>query len=301
MECGNSCILGVQGQPSSPIEKGLQSMEYISVVIPTYNRREVLVRTLNAFADQDIQVKYEIIVCDDGSSDATADTVRLMMRESSFELRYLHHERDGWRLAATRNMGIAAAKGSLIVFLDDDIIPSPSYLSAHYEAHHRPRSVTVGYNYALLYNKERGCTMLGLDVRDREFAAFPHLARPPWSLMYGGNFSVEHALLDEVGHFDERFQGWGVEDGELAYRLSRAGASFVLEKKASGWHQYNPNPVSHRLQQALGLRPDFTSHLMNLSRFRSKYPEDIQLQLQLHRVMMRLEQTQSKMLEEIAG
>ena len=223
------------------------------------------------------------------------------MRDSSFELHYLHHERAGWRLAATRNMGIAAAKGSLIVFLDDDIIPPPSYLSAHYEAHHRPGTVIIGYNYALLYDKERECTMLGLDVRDREFTAFPHLARPLWSLMYGGNFSVEHALLDEVGQFDERFQGWGVEDGELAYRLARAGASFVLEKKAYGWHQYNPNPVSHRLQQTQGLRPDFTSHLMNLSLFRSTYPEDMQLQLQLHRLMIRLEQEQSKMLEETAG
>ena len=276
-------------------------MESISVVIPTYNRSEVLVRTLKAFADQDIQLTYEVIVCDDGSSDDTADTVTLMMRDSSFELRYLRQERTGWRLAAARNMGIAAAKGSLIVFLDDDIIPPPSFLSAHYEAHHKPRTVAIGYNYSLLYNNERGCTMLGLDVRDREFAAFPHFARPLWSLMYGGNFSIEHALLDEVGHFDERFQGWGVEDSELAYRLFRAGASFVLEKKAYGWHQYNPNPVSHRLQRAQGLRPDFTPHLTNLSRFRSKYPEDIQLQLQLHRVMLRLEQTQSSVLRGTAG
>jgi glycosyltransferase involved in cell wall biosynthesis len=293
-------MMGVRRQPSPSTKKGLESMECISVVIPTYNRREVLVRTLKAFADQDIQRKYEVIVCDDGSSDDTADTVMLMMKDSSFELRYLRHERAGWRLAATRNMGIAAAKGSLIVFSDDDIIPPPSYLSAHYEAHHKPRTVSIGYNYSLLHDKERGCTMLGLDVRDREFATFPDFARPLWSLMYGGNFSVEHALLDEVGHFDERFQGWGVEDGELAYRLARHGASFVLEKKAYGWHQYNPNPVSHRLQHAQGLRPDVTSHLKNLSLFRSKYPEDIQLQLLLHGVMIRLEQTQSKVLEETA-
>src|SRR2546421_365138 len=139
-------------------------MEAISVVIATYNRRDVLVRTLNAFADQDIRLKYEVIICDDGSSDDTADTVMRMMRDSSFELRYLRHERAGWRLAATRNMGIAAAKGSLIVFLDDDIIPPPSYLSAHYEAHHKPRTISIGYNYPLLHDSERGCTFLGLDV-----------------------------------------------------------------------------------------------------------------------------------------
>ena len=275
-------------------------MECISVVIPTYNRRDVLVRTLNAFADQDIRRKYEVIVCDDGSSDDTAEMVMLMMRDSSFELRYLRHERQGWRLAATRNMGIAAASGSLIVFSDDDIIPPPSYLRAHYEAHYKPGTVAIGYSYALLYDQERGCTMLGLDARDKEFAAFPDLARPLWSLMYGGNFSIAHTLLDEVGHFDERFQGWGVEDSELAYRLTRCGARFVLEKKAYGWHQYNPQPVSHRLQRAQGLRPDFTSHLQNLALFRSTYPGDMQLQLQLHRVMLRLEQQQSKLLKETA-
>jgi GT2 family glycosyltransferase len=137
--------------------------------------------------------------------------------------------------------------------------------------------------------------MLGLDFRDKEFDSFPNLNRPLWSLMSGGNFSVEHALLDEVGPFDERFQGWGGEDAELAYRLAKHGARFVLEKKAYGWHQYNPDPVSHRLRQAQGLRPDFTSHLTNLSLFRSKYPEDIQLQLRLHRLMIRLEQEQIKM------
>lgn len=133
---------------------------------------------------------------------------------------------------------------------------------------------------------------MGRDPRDKEFAAFPDLDRSLSTLMYGGNFSLERALLDEVGHFDESFQGWGVEDGELAYRLDRAGARFVLDKQAYGWHQYNPTPVSHRLQQAQGLRPDFTAHLTNLSRFRSKYPEDIQLQLQLHRLMTRIEQEQ---------
>jgi hypothetical protein len=92
-----------------------------------------------------------------------------------------------------------------------------------------------------------------------------------------------------------------VEDSELAYRLARAGARFVLEKKAYGWHQYNPNPVSHRLQQAQGLRPDFTSHLVNLSRFRNKYPEDIQLQFQLHRLMLGLEQEQNRVLAETTG
>jgi hypothetical protein len=193
-------------------------------------------------------------------------------------------------------MGIAAAKGSLIVFLDDDIIPIPSFLSVHYEAHHKPRTVSIGYNYPLLPDSERGCTFIGLDFRDREFSSFPDFVKPLWTLMSGGNFSVEHALLDEVGHFDESFEGWGVEDGELAYRLARAGASFVLEKKAYGWHQHNPGPVSHRLRRAQGLRPDFTSHLANLSRFRSKYPEDIQLQLRLHRLMLRLEQEQSRVL-----
>jgi glycosyltransferase involved in cell wall biosynthesis len=276
-------------------------MESISVVIPTYNRREVLVRTLNAFADQDIQIKYEVIVCDDGSSDDTADTVIRMMRESSFELRYVRQERAGWRLAATRNMGIAAATGSLILFLDDDIIPIPSFLSAHYKAHYKPGIVSIGYNYPLLHESEKGCTFIGLDIRDKDFAAYPNLNKPGWSLMYGGNFLVDHALLDEVGHFDERFQGWGVEDIELAYRLSRHGARFVLEKKAYGWHQYNPNPVSHRLRQEQGLRPDFTSHLTNVSRFRSKYPEDMQLQLFLHQVLTRLEQEQSRARRETVG
>ena len=85
----------------------------ISVIIPTYNRKNFLKRALYSVSNQTF-VPHEIIVVDDGSSDGTKDWVQ----ERFPYVRYIYQDNSG--VSSARNAGIQEAKGSWIAFLDSD-------------------------------------------------------------------------------------------------------------------------------------------------------------------------------------
>tara|TARA_B100000579_G_scaffold54786_1_gene38633 strand:- start:667 stop:1512 length:846 start_codon:yes stop_codon:yes gene_type:complete len=85
----------------------------VSVIIPTYNRKNLLKRALHSVISQTF-VPQEIIVVDDGSSDRTKDWVS----ERFPDVRYIYQDNSG--VSSARNAGIKEAKGSWIAFLDSD-------------------------------------------------------------------------------------------------------------------------------------------------------------------------------------
>jgi len=85
--------------------------DFISVVIPTYNRYRLTKRAILSVLNQTCK-NYEIIVVDDGSSDETAKL------KDEFDIRYIYQENRG--VSSARNQGIKAAKGEWIAFLDSD-------------------------------------------------------------------------------------------------------------------------------------------------------------------------------------
>ena len=94
----------------------------VSVVIPTYNRSSMLQEAVASVLDQDYR-PLELIVVDDGSTDATVEVVRGF----GAAIRYLRQDRQG--VSAARNAGIAAARGQLIALLDSDDLWLPHKLS----------------------------------------------------------------------------------------------------------------------------------------------------------------------------
>src|SRR5260370_16156766 len=91
----------------------------ISVIIPTFNRAAMLRATLESFAAQSIpKNRYEVIVVDDGSKDATRGVCRDFA--SRIQLKYLHIDNSG--TSAAKNTGILASRGKLLLFSDDDDI-----------------------------------------------------------------------------------------------------------------------------------------------------------------------------------
>ena len=94
-------------------------MAKVSVIIPTYNRRETVVRAIDSVTAQ-TESDVEVIVVDDGSTDSTGDIIRGMSDE---RIRYVFRPNGG--PAAARNLGLAKAGGQYIAFLDsDDFWPS---------------------------------------------------------------------------------------------------------------------------------------------------------------------------------
>jgi GT2 family glycosyltransferase len=204
----------------------------ISVVVPTYNRREIVSRTLNTLFAQSLPAAdFEIIAVVDGSTDGTANALRKLTPPC--RLRVIEQENRG--LAGARNTGYRAAETDLVLFLDDDMLCDPELVAAHVRAHEAgERMVAFG---ALFLSRDSPRT-LAAECFNREIGAF-HLAHQkspdvPWSQTncVFSNSSIRRELLEEFDGFDERFRMR--EDLELGLRLFRGDVRprYVSEAKA---------------------------------------------------------------------
>lgn len=120
----------------------------ISVVIPTYNQKERLRLVLCGLEQQTLSAEhFEILVIDDGSTDGTGQTLNGLNLPN---LRLLVQTSNQGR-NRTRNRGIAAAKGELVVFLDGDALPAADLLERYLEGYqqHGDRAVLCGFQRCL--------------------------------------------------------------------------------------------------------------------------------------------------------
>ena len=185
----------------------------VSVIVPCYHVAGTVGRLVEALLAQDHPA--ELLFVDDGSADGTAGRIR---ERTGDRARVLAHEANRGR-AAARNTGVAAATGTVLLFLDADMEPAPDFVRRHAEAH-RDGSVIGLVSNPILE---------GLDPDDpyhqylarRRGAASSGAGRPlPFKYFIIGYTSVKAEALRRIGGFDERFS-YG-EDIDVAYRLAQA-------------------------------------------------------------------------------
>ena len=205
----------------------------LSVAIPTYNRRDRLHHVLSALADQDLDEAFEVIVVSDGSTDGTSEY--LASGATPIPVRAFSQPNQGPAMA--RNAAIEEARGAIILFLDDDVVPEPRLLRRHLEAHarHGADAVVVGpmrepRDHAMSAWIAWEQEMLTKQYDAMEQGDYQATARQ----FYTGNASVRTKHLRAVGGFDTTLHR--AEDIELAFRLDEHGVEFVYEPDASGLH-----------------------------------------------------------------
>lgn len=207
-----------------------------SIVIPTRDRRPSLQRTLQAIERQTVPAdRFEVVVVVDGSLD---DTVRwLETQQTAFHLTHLW--RDGTGRAAACNAGLSVATGAIVVFLDDDMEPAPTWLAAHLAAHAGPAPVAVvGAAPSALPPPSTPAGRYLARRFDRHLAKLATAADLTFRDVYTGNASIPRAALLGVGGYDESFAAYGNEDGDLAIRLVQAGVPWRFDADALAWqHQ----------------------------------------------------------------
>lgn len=259
----------------------------VSVIIPTYNRAELLRRTLRQLARQRLAPhEYEVIVADDGSSDGT----RAVVREFADTLRIGYHFQpdQGFRAGTARNAGARLATGEVLVFLDTGAMVGPDFLRDHLAAHADGPAAVLGYAYAFnpdvaplpglaealaVGPPERVRALFAddpafLDIRHADFVrcGFDLNRRAvPWMLYFTINCSIRADDFWRVGGFDEGFHGWGVEDLEFAFRIFRNGIPFKITRDA--WVIESP----HERDMAANL----AEFAVNIAQFLAKYPEPV--------------------------
>jgi glycosyltransferase involved in cell wall biosynthesis len=192
----------------------------VSVVVPTRGRAAYLEVTLDSLLDQRTETSYEIVVVDDGATDATAAVVA-----ARSDVRYLAHG-EGRGLNAARNTGLQESQAELIAFVDDDVLVAPGWVDALVSGSRRhPEADAFGGPIRARFEGRtpRGCgreeppiTTLDLGAEDRE-------ATKAW----GANFAVRRAAVERVGRFDERIVRPHGDEEEWLERLRAEGGTIV--------------------------------------------------------------------------
>ena len=218
-----------------PTEETTDAVPYpvVSIIMPTYNRLARLKSALAALAGQSVEPGcFEVIVVSDGSTDGTDEY--LASGETPLPVIGLSQLNAG--PAAARNLGVSAASAPLVLFVDDDIMATPTLVERHLRAHAGDvnRAVIgpmlnapdftytpwVAWEQAMLEKQYSA-------MRKGEF-------EPTFHQFYTGNASVARSKFNEVGGFKPGLRR--AEDTEFAFRLSEVGVHFVFDQDAAGLH-----------------------------------------------------------------
>lgn len=239
----------------------------LSVVIPTYNKKDVLEETLKALEGQVLEgADYEVIVVDDGSTDGTLEW--LGEQQFKFTCRVLSQANRG--AGAARNLGARAAQGEVLLFLDADILAASGLLGVHWAAHQREGHILVAGRvpqwtalkggaayqvFARMYDLGEEARKLAypfvltqnLSIRAKDFALLGSFDE---DLLWGEDTEFAYRasearfefvddsrnVLSELGGFDENLPRG--QDTEFGYRASRAGFEILYNPRAVGYHNH---------------------------------------------------------------
>jgi glycosyltransferase involved in cell wall biosynthesis len=222
-------------------------------VIPTYDRSDVVARTLRHLRAQTYPTSlYEVIVVDN-SRDDTPAVVRRIAATAGCRVRLIA---DAPKLPAVkRNLGVVAATGELVLFLNDDVWARSDLLSEHARSHAASGTpiAVVGH---VEQSKEMPDTPFTRAYRPFAFHEIADRADAtvPWRYFWSMNLSIPRSeMLGRHLLFHEEWTEIGHEDVELGYRWARAGRAIVYNPRAWVEHFHPHSVVSAcRLQDSIG-------------------------------------------------
>lgn len=204
-----------------------------SVIIPTYQRNDLLAKCLHCL-EPEIQTlpfeQYEVIVTDDGS-EVTAEQ---LIRESYPWVKWVSGPRKG--PAANRNNGAKYASGEWLVFTDDDCLPDPQWLEAYAQA----RMIQQSY---LVFE---GRTYVD---RPRQSLAETSPINESGGYLWSCNFAIQKQLFESLTGFDERFPHAAMEDVDFRLRLVKSEYKFSFVKTASVCHPWRAKGGWNKIKQ----------------------------------------------------
>jgi glycosyltransferase involved in cell wall biosynthesis len=216
----------------------------VSVVVPTHNRRDLLVLTLRSVRRQR-DVELEVIVVDDGSTDDTSGVVAGL---GDPRIRPIRHDVP-LGVSAARNRGIAEARGEWIAFLDDDDLWAPDKLALQLQAVKETGkrwAYTGAVNVDELNRVRGGSPPL---PPSRFVELLPH-----WCPMPGGcsNALVRADVLSRIGGFDTGLSI--IADWDLWLRFARSGEPACVARPLIGYrlHAANMTLNTQRMLAELG-------------------------------------------------
>jgi glycosyltransferase involved in cell wall biosynthesis len=225
-----------------------------SVIVPTYNRADVLARTLRHLDAQEYPAEKLEVIAVDNSTDSTPDIVERFARTARCSIRLVRSEH---RLPAIkRNQGLAQANGDLALFLNDDVWAAPDFLLQHAGSHARSGGQPVAVVGLVVQSPEMPWSPFTEFYEPFAYYELVDLADQPVRYRYFWSMNLSlprREMLDRNLIFHEDWAEIGHEDIELGYRWTRAGRDVVYNPRALVEH-YHPHSLDSacRLQESIG-------------------------------------------------
>lgn len=217
---------------------GTYAPSRVSVIVTTFNRRPVLLRTLDALTEQTWQ-DFEVVVVDDGSNDDTWAELQKWRdaHPGALGLKILTQQNTGQGIA--RNNGLQHADGELVLFIGDDIIPDPDFVEQHVRRHRELGAPCAVVGYTEWERSGMQVTPL-LDYVNEAGHQFGYRYMKdgddvPYTCFYTSNVSLPREVLGP-SPFDPEFRTYGWEDVEVGYRLNKRGLRIVYNRQARARH-----------------------------------------------------------------
>lgn len=238
-----------------------------SIVINTKDRFSRLYIVLKALEGQ-IDESVEVIVVCDGCSEKTLESLQKI--NLSYPIKKIISVKNLGR-AAARNIGAKAARGDIIIFIDDDRVPDAEFVKKHIEGH-RMKCILLGNRKEIRLSETEieNITLSphtlkdflqsldvkaspALDSHETFFRKILFFRFNPliWLLFYTGNVSIKREDMEKVNFFDENFKGWGYEDLEFGYRLYKEKIPFIKDKQITNYHLVHEISVNNMYKEAL--------------------------------------------------
>jgi glycosyltransferase involved in cell wall biosynthesis len=203
--------------------------EIITVVIPTYNRLELLHKCLSSLNDQTLSKdSFEVIVVSDGPDPATEHAVKQYATQTDLQLRFFATQKKGGP-ACARNLGWLQARATLVAFTDDDCLPSSNWLSEIVR-------IFNGEHYIAFSGK----TVVPMPELVTDFAL--NTANLETARFITANCACTKAALIKTGGFDESFHLAWREDSDLHFKFIENDIEIIKLESAVVVHPVRSAP-----------------------------------------------------------
>jgi len=229
----------------------------VSLVIPTFNRAELISETLNSAINQSIKFQ-EIIVVDDGSSDNTGQ----VLEKYKNVIKYIRTENQG--VQAARNTGISASYSELVVLCDSDDLLESNYLETTAPWMIKNIDCDVLYtNFSTFNEREMHPDKLaqspfdflrGAQINDHIATQIPELYKRSieYQPLFTCGMMIRKSFISRAGGYSTRFKGVGAEDWEFTLRAIDRGQIALCIQPLAHVRKHAGNDSGNKIKMAIG-------------------------------------------------
>ena len=239
-----------------------------SVIISTYNQPEWLQNVLWGYEVQ-TESNFEIIIADDGSTQATKEVIDVFLESSSLAVKHIWQEDSGFQKTKILNKAILEATSEYLIFTDGDCIPRNDFVETHLKLKKKNYFLSGGY-FKLPEKISKAITKQHIENQqcfnlqwlnkqglEKNFKSnkltsfgfkewFLNMFTPTKATFDGMNTSGSKQAILEVNGFDERMQ-YGGEDREIGERLMNLGFKFKqVRYSAICVHLHHERPYENK-------------------------------------------------------